>query len=280
MTVIKYILLLLITCILLYPIIPCIGGEIMLKNEQYAKINDVPSSAWKKLSQKKIYFGHQSVGNNIIDGVMDLMRENPQIRLNIVKTSDPAEFKSGFFAHSSLGKNDDPQSKIDAFANLIKNGIGSKVNIAFFKFCFADIIGTTDVESVFNIYKNTLSGLKKTFPKTKFVHVTVPLVITKKSLKARFNRLIRKEDIWFYDGNIKRNELNKLIINEYRGKEPIFDLASVESTCPDGRKEIFKDKGKIYYAMVPAYTKDAGHLNELGRKQAAEQLLLLLAGLD
>lgn len=246
----------------------------------YNSLKEVQTSAWEKLAQKKIYFGHQSVGNNIIDGVMDLMRENPQIRLNIVKTSDPDEFKSGFFAHSSLGKNDDPQSKIDAFANLIKSGIGSKVDIAFFKFCFADIIGTTDVESVFNIYKNTLSDVKKAFPKTKFVHVTVPLVITKKSLKARFNRLIGKEDIWFYDGNIKRNELNKLIINEYRGKEPIFDVADVESTYPDGRKEIFKDKGNIYYAMVPAYTKDAGHLNELGRKQAAEQLLLLLAGLD
>ena len=279
MTVMKY-LLLLTTFILLCIIISCNGEKMEEQKVHYNSLKEVSASAWEKLAQKKIYFGHQSVGNNIIDGVMDLMRENPQIRLNIVKTSDPDELKTGLFAHSSLGKNDDPQSKIDAFANLIKNGIGSKVNIAFFKFCFADIVGTTDVESVFDIYKNTLSDLKKAFPKTKFVHVTVPLVITKKSLKARFNRLIGKEDIWFYDGNIKRNELNKLIINEYRGKEPIFDLASIESTYPDGRKEIFKDKGNIYYAMVPAYTKDAGHLNELGRKQAAEQLLLLLAGLD
>jgi len=33
----------------------------------------------EKLSQKKIYFGHQSVGFNIIDGIKDIMKENPQI---------------------------------------------------------------------------------------------------------------------------------------------------------------------------------------------------------
>ncbi len=40
-------------------------------------IKGVPAETWQKLSQKKIYFGHQSVGNNIIDGIKDIMKENP-----------------------------------------------------------------------------------------------------------------------------------------------------------------------------------------------------------
>jgi len=59
----------------------------------------------------------------------------------------------------------------------------------------------------------------------------------------------------------------------------IFDLAKIESTFPDGRRASFTKDGKTYYSMVPDYTYDGGHLNELGRKIAAEQLLFLLANL-
>jgi lysophospholipase L1-like esterase len=37
--------------------------------------------------------------------------------------------------------------------------------------------------------------------------------------------------------------------------------------------------GKVHYAMVPAYTTDGGHLNEVGRRIVARRLLVLLAGL-
>ena len=66
---------------------------------QFPSIKDVPNSAWEKLSQKKIFFGHQSVGFNIIDGLKDLMKENPQIKLNIVETSNPADFDAPIVAH-------------------------------------------------------------------------------------------------------------------------------------------------------------------------------------
>ena len=63
------------------------------------------------------------------------------------------------------------------------------------------------------------------------------------------------------------------------GKEPLFDLAMVESTYEDGSRYTFSANGHTYYALVPEYTKDGGHLNELGQKVAAEQLLIFLAGL-
>ena len=82
-------------------------------------IEDVPASAWEKLAQKKIFFGHHSVGFNIIEGLKDIMTENPQIRLNIIKTSSPSEFNTPVFAHSRVDKNRDPRTKIDAFANFM-----------------------------------------------------------------------------------------------------------------------------------------------------------------
>ena len=88
------------------------------------------------------------------------------------------------------------------------------------------------------------------------------------------------KNMWRYDANIKRNEFNKLIRKEYAGKEPVFDLAEMESTHPDGRRGAFSKDGKTYYSMIPDYTHDGGYLNEKGRKKDSEQLLILLANLS
>ena len=86
--------------------------------------------------------------------------------------------------------------------------------------------------------------------------------------------------MWGYDDNIKRNQFNELLRKEYDGKAPIFDLARTESTLPDGKRSSFSKDGKNYYFMVPDYTHDGGHLNELGRKRAAEQLLVVLTAVS
>jgi len=260
----------------------CNGGKMPEKTTHSPSIKDIPDSAWKKLSEKKIYFGHQSVGNNIINGIKDLMKENSQINLNIVETADPADFKTGIFAHSSVGKNDNPQSKIDAFASFVEKGIGDTANIAFFKFCFVDVDTGTDIQKLFTEYKSTMLLLKKQYPKTTFIHFTVPLLKKSKgSLKSLIKKIVGKNG-GFFDNqhNIKRNEFNDLLRNEFEGKEPIFDLAKMESTHPDGGMETFTKDGENYYSLVPDYTDDGGHLNKKGRKIVAEQLLILLANLS
>ena len=69
------------------------------------------------------------------------------------------------------------------------------------------------------------------------------------------------------------------MLKEYKEKEPIFDIATIESTYTDGTRSNFVKNGKIYYIMVPEYTYDHGHLNKVGRKRVAEQLLIFLANL-
>ena len=247
---------------------------------QFPSITDVPASKWKALAKKKIYFGHRSVGNNIIAGITDLMKENDQIKLNIVETTDPDDIKGGFFAHSKVGENGNPRSKIEAFKGFVEEGIGGKADIAYFKFCFADIKAETNVQRVFNDYMSTVSRLTEKYPDTIFVHFTVPLGTTKTSWKTWIKKLMGKKEIWEYDHNVARNKFNDLLKKEYEGKEPIFDLAKIESTYADGRAETFTRNGHVFYSLVPDYTHDGAHLNELGRKKAAEQLLILLANLN
>ncbi|MHC4582346.1 MAG: hypothetical protein ACYS14_12895, partial [Planctomycetota bacterium] len=73
-----------------------------------ASIDDVPQEYWARLSGKRIFFGHKSVGYNIIDGIRDVLDERREIKLNVVETRDPAEFGAPVFAHSQVGRNTDP----------------------------------------------------------------------------------------------------------------------------------------------------------------------------
>jgi hypothetical protein len=244
----------------------------------FRNITDIPDTTWQILSQKKIYFGHQSVGNNILAGVRDLMEVYPQIKLEIVETSDPSDLSSGSFAHSKVGENQDPQSKIDAFAGFMKNGLGNKADVAFFKFCYIDITPQTDVDQLFAGYKNTLAKLKEQYPQTQFLHLTVPLKVVQTGPRAWVKKVIGRP-IGGYADNIKRNEFNDLLRKEYTGQEPVFDLAMIESVYPDGSRNVFKMDGNTYNTLVPDYSHDGRHLNETGRKKVAEQLLILLANL-
>lgn len=239
---------------------------------EVSSVKNIPESKLEKLSGKKIFFGHQSVGLNILDGVKDLIKENPKIKLNIVKTNEKADFSVPAVAHFFVGENTDPASKIRSFAENIEKGAGNNADIAFFKFCYVDFHAASDIEKVFLEYKNTMERLKKEYPRTQFIHITAPLTTQTSAVKAIVKRLLSKPD-----NNINRNKFNDLLRKEYDGKEPIFDLAKAESTYPDGSRASFTRGGAVYYSLVPEYTDDGGHLNEKGRKAVAVELLNFLS---
>jgi lysophospholipase L1-like esterase len=241
-------------------------------------LDNVSAEALAKLADKRIYFGHQSVGYNILDGVKDVIREDPRVRLNIIETADPAVFDSPVLGHSRIGKNMDPVSKYEAFKGYLDNGIGKKTDIAFMKLCYLDVSAETDVAVIFKQYKQVMKYLQEAYPGTVFVHITAPLLSTDTGIKGRVKRWIGRNDATEY-ANYNRNRFNDLL-EEYRGREPIFDLARIESTMPDKRRQVFTYKGNRYYTMNPAYTTDGGHLNAEGRKVVARELLALLATLS
>lgn len=248
---------------------------------ELSTIKDVQASAWEELKEKKIYFGHQSVGNNIIEGLKDWGRQKPEVKLRIIRLQDSYKIDSPGLYQASIGKNDYPRSKIDAFVAAMRQGIGNSADIAFFKFCFVDITAGTNVPELFDYYVEKMALLKQEYPKMTFVHFTVPLLRRNQiSFKGYIKKLLGKSDGFFNDSNnIRRNEFNKLMREKYHGEEPVFDLAGIESAYPDGRRCTFTKNGKIYYSFVSDYTDDGGHLNGKGRGFVAEQLLIFLAAL-
>lgn len=247
---------------ILIAVICCDGGQVVEK-VNYNKLESISATAWKELSEKKIYFGHQSVGENIINGFSQITNDNPFIRLSLVETYKIDDVHKGNLAHSKVGRNKKPLSKISEFAEHINGGLGDKVDIAFFKFCYIDINAETDVKALFETYRESMQTLRINYKSTQFVHVTVPLKVVQKGPRAFVKRLIGRP-IGGYKDNIKRNQFNDMLREEYVQNEPIYDLANIESTYPDGNRMIFKDKGKQYFSLVPEYSYDGRHLNEQG----------------
>ena len=118
--------------------------------------------------------------------------------------------------------------------------------------------------------------MKKTYPHLTFVHFTVPLVLYPDGLYSNLRRKLGLK-VGFDQDNIKRNELSRLIRNEYAGKEPLVDIALYESTLPEGKRALFQNGGRQYEYLAAANTDDGGHLNQPARLRAAEQLLITLA---
>lgn len=230
------------------------------------------------LTSTKILFGHQSVGNNIIHGIRDLTTKDARLRFNIVKSSHPQSIAGPALVEFNVGENGNPQSKIDSFLAVLDEGMGLQGGIAMFKFCYVDIGPSTEVDKVALAYSEAMTAISKKYPLLKIVHITMPLTSEEPAPKAWIKRLLGKatrEEL-----NLKRNQFNDILRQRYGGAEPIFDLAEVESTYADGSRSFFIRGGKPIYTLAPEYTADGGHLNEVGRRLAAERLLLVLSQIE
>lgn len=246
----------------------CRNNEASLINQNNLKKMDVQEC--ELIAGEKIFFGHRSVGKNIIDGIEDITREICLGAINIKETRNIDTIHSPVFAHAGIGENRYPKVKIDDFIELVQSGLSDTLDIAILKFCYIDIDRNTDIQDLFSYYKSALDQIQKEFPRTKFVHMTVPLTTKPTGIKGLIKQLIG------YDPNIKRTRYNRLLRKTYDSHN-LFDIAFIESTHPDGKRET--SSGSVE-ALVPEYTSDGGHLNQTGRRIVAEQFLLFLAHLD
>ncbi len=245
--------------------------------KEHRSLADNPDEVWQDLSAKRIFFGHKSVGNNLLDGVRDIMAENPKIHFDIIETNDPADMSAdGVLAHYGIGENRNPVSKLKAFSEYLDGGIGNRVDIAFMKFCYVDFSENTDVQALFSAYRETMASLKSKYPGVVFVHFTAPLVSRERGLKPLAKKILGRPVRNGVD-NLARSAYNDLVRETYAGEEPVFDLAKAEYTLPDNTQAGFEKSGQRIFELAPRYTDDGGHLNEDGRKIAAERLLLELA---
>jgi hypothetical protein len=239
----------------------------------YERLDAIPQTKWDSLAAKRIFFGHQSVGQNIIDGIKSVMDGYPAVRLNIHQTSNPGDMGNAVFAHSPIGLNMDPKSKIDDFRTILESGVGQIIDVAIFKFCFVDINRNTDVESLFNYYDKIITTLEHTYPRVRIITFTVPLTNMPTGIKPLIKRTLGVMPRYKED-NKKRNIFNERLRTRF-GKS-VFDIAEAEATLTEGKKASFRDGNKTYDLLNLTYTSDGGHLNMLGRQIVAIDLLLYL----
>lgn len=251
----------------------CGGDDVNLKQAALDKVRAIPAEAWKNLSERRLFFGHQSVGAEVMDGVAKLAASRTDFPLRVVE-GGPIDGPG--FHHGLVGENKFPQRKIDGFRDAAASAAPG--DVFFFKFCYIDIQPDTDVDALFESYRGTLATLRDAHPGVTFVHVTSPLTVVQSRWQVVLKRLLRRPQK-DYAANVKRAAYNDRLRAVYAGREPVFDLAAIESKDARGRDVTFPMDGALHPALAPEYSYDGRHLDEEGRLWVAAQLLETLAGL-
>jgi hypothetical protein len=247
------------------------GDSVNTSDDSAAPVN---ARAASEVRDVRIFFAHQSVGANIIEGLTNVSRTvSPQIR--ILETSSDVPEAGSFFAHAKLGQNGDPKGKTNAFVAALEGPLRNRVDVAFQKYCYADFYADSNPTEVFEHYRLAMERLHREFPGLTIVHITTPLTIVQTGPKAWVKRVLgRTPD--HYDDNIVREKYNELLRNHYKGKEPIFDLAAIETSRADGSRPSITFNGTPVYALLPQYSSDGAHLNESGQVRVAKALVAFL----
>ncbi len=270
----KYILALLVILMSVITV-SCVGGD--MKNREYIV------SALDNLGKKAIFFGHQSVGRNILSGIYYVSNGlDKSIKIEEYNPNQENVLELGII-HQNIGENEYPSTKISDFQTFFSNNQENLPDIALMKFCYVDTYRDNSPEEIYKEYVSTMETLEKQYPETTFVYVTMPLTSPmdkgiKNWAKNILGRL-KKVDTGTVE-NIPRNIFNTLLRDSKSGTGRLFDLAEIESTTPDGKEYYAEANGKMVPALYPLYTWDGGHLNEEGQKLVASELIKFLAGLE
>lgn len=224
------------------------------------------------LADKKIWFGHQSVGNYIMHGpnnddaagMAKLFSDNPSYGMTVLH--DPADIDDipdGTFGDTHIGSNGNFGSKLTAFNTAVRTTFNGQLDIAILKPCWVDfdnyatIKTTSDADTFWTTYKSTMDSLISDFPSCIFVPCTVPVTPNNSdgynSLKEYFSDKIR---------------------SEYAST--MFDVADWESRNESGTLELYGGYRELNAAWDLG---DGGHPNTAGSNMLALKLYTHLCGL-
>lgn len=243
-------------------------GDGMNKEETAMTVPSVTPDVWQAITRKRIAFGHQSVGNNIISGIRTLAMKS-EIPLKIIESRNIGP-DSGI-THFRIGQNGDPASKIKDFSEVVRSG--QAPDIALMKLCYVDIESRTDAEKLAKDYIKALEELSRQFPQTVFVAVTTPITVLQRGPKAWVKKLLGRST--GLAENLRRQEFNQAVRSRFGSRGRIFDLAGAEA---EGVGEHMYE-GRNVAVMNPAISSDGGHLNDRGAQMVAADLLFKLAEL-
>lgn len=225
------------------------------------------------LADRRVFFGHQSVGGNILDGVGDWLRDTG-VAWPIAEVG-AAPGDGGALIHAVVGRNGDPRSKCEDFRRLLDAGAPGRVDVAALKFCYVDLQEESQAESLCDTYIETLEDLARRHPGTTFVPVTVPLTHAEGGLGVIVRELLGRPNRIKLQ-NLARQTFNDRLRQRWTAS-PLFDLAAAESTRPGGARETTSYKGRRAENLVAAYSDDGRHLNQAGRRPVAAAFVQTMA---
>jgi hypothetical protein len=230
-----------------------------------------------ELARARVYFGHQSVGGNVLDGLASLAHEH-RVPLRIVEAPAGVDDGAPAIVHQKVGKNAEPATKCDAFSGFL-GGPGREVpfDAAVLKFCYADLGDRADVtpEQLLALYEKAVASVRAARPDVALVHATVPLNTRGQGTGDRVRAAVglrTSKDA----NNARRARFNDLLRAKY-AQEPLFDVARAEATHDDGSRSGSRQDGVFVDALRPDLTSDGGHLNDEGRRVVARAFARSLA---
>lgn len=227
--------------------------------------SSIKTECIRTINSHRILFAHMSVGDDILNGLVLANSESKEpIAIHHIEALSQLDTQNAGISHIKIGANTQPFQKLSNFRQfLLSNNNGQSFDYVGIKFCYVDITNKTDIHALLNEYNALVKDVIMRYPHIKFVHFTVPLTTHYGSLKNRIKTLILGDQ-----DNIKRNTYNELLCETYSNKA-IIDIALFESSYPDSSRmkhSYFKAK---HNSLIPAYTTDGGHLNDLGKKRVA-----------
>jgi hypothetical protein len=203
----------------------------------------------QRLKNARVVFGHQSVGNNLIEAAAALGFPFKHV------TSD-ADLATVALGEAPVADNHDPHRKVRSFAELMTDKkLGDRVDLAGFKFCYVDFENNLKVAGLREAYSSRIDALRAAYPKVRFFHVTPPLTTGSSQI------------------NKTRLEFGDWLKVTYASRDVVLDLAAIESEKQDGTACM---SGGVR-ALCPEYASDQGHLKADGATRAAKALLYTFA---
>lgn len=208
----------------------------------------------ERVRHTRVFFGHRSVGAGIVEiGI-------PAV---FAQYGIPSPTPGGPFQDTWLVQTENPVDKMQDFDKIVRSEVGSTAEVAFMKLGYLDIDAASDVEAVFDAYRSMMRELAADYPDVVFLHVTITVTN------------------WKPENSLALQRYNDLLRAEYGGAGRLIDLATVLSTCPDGHEERARlDDGQTAQQLCEEYSKDGGHLNQLGDEAAAAEVLRAVAAVS
>lgn len=217
-----------------------------------------------RAAKSRLFFGHMSVGENMLTGIDTLYGAHGLTTPAIIDVGLGGAVRrdvAGVVLHANIGENGDPLGKLRNFDARMRGGLANQIDVALLKFCYIDFDSATDAGALFAAYQQTIGALQRDFPNVTFLHATAPLMVAPTGPKERLKSLLRG------DPNSVRERYNGLVRGIYAG-DRLVDIAAIESTAPDGTASV---------ALYPGFSTDGGHLNRTGSALVAGGLVRALA---